>query len=228
MKIVFFGDSLTQGTLGVSYVDKLAKLLRGHHFINSGVNGDTSLNLYRRMDKDVLEQKPDGVFIMIGVNDAASFVDPVGNVYFRYAKRIPGGVVSPIAFRENLRAVLSKAQAAKLRVWVALPPAEYRPALVDTLRKMNEEAEKLCREMNIPVLDLMAQLTPTTVPDRPPYDLWKYGKNLFNLLTPSRYDALRDEGAFTYSFDGVHLTDAGAQRIAEMVANFLRVNGVPG
>src|SRR5262245_10973102 len=151
MKIVFFGDSLTQGTFGVSYVDKVAKLLRGHHFINTGVNGDTSLNLYKRVDKDVIEQQPDGVFIMIGINDAVTYSEPGANAYFRYLKRVPGGVVSPIAFRENLRAVLSKIQAAKIKVWVALPPVEYRPVLVDALRKMNAEAAKLCQEMNIPV-----------------------------------------------------------------------------
>lgn len=227
MKIVFFGDSLTQGTFGVSYVDKLAKLLRGQHFINNGVNGDTSLNLYRRVDKDVIEQKPDGVFIMIGVNDATSYVETGAQAYYRYLKRVPGGVISPIAFRENLRAVLSKVQAAKIRTWVALPPMEYRPAVVDALRKMNDETAKLCQEMQIPVLDLMAHLTPKNIPERPPMGLWTYQKN-FAMLLRKQYDQQGEAGGFSYSFDGIHLTDAGAQRIAEMVANFLRVNGVAG
>jgi acyl-CoA thioesterase I len=228
MKIVFFGDSLTQGSFGVSYVDKLAGLMRGHHFINTGVNGDTSLNLYRRVDQDVLALKPDGVFVMIGVNDATSHAELGANAYYRYIKRIPGGKISPISFRENLRALLTKIQVAKVRAWVALPPVEYRPVLVDAVRQMNAEAAKLCAEMQIPVLDLMAYLTPKDIPERQPFGLWTYQQNLFTLLGGRRYDQLRDAGGFTYTFDGIHLTDSGAQRIAELIANFLRVNGVPG
>lgn len=227
MKIVFFGDSLTQGNFGVGYVDKVAKLMRGHHFVNSGINGDTSLNLYRRIDRDVLDLQPDGVFIMIGCNDAASYVEMGTSWYFRYFKRIPGGKISPIAFRENLRAVLTKIQISKKRVWVALPPLEYRPALVDALRQMNAEAAKLCAEMNIPVLDLMAYLTPKDIPERPPMGMGTALQNLTALLTGRHYDQLRAAGGYTYSFDGIHLTDDGAQRIAELVTNFLRVNGVP-
>ena len=65
MKIVFFGDNLTQGAYGANYVNKVASAMHGHHFINQGANGDTSLNLFRRVEDDVIAQKPDGVFIMI-------------------------------------------------------------------------------------------------------------------------------------------------------------------
>src|SRR5690349_10506283 len=106
MKIIFFGDSLTEGSLGVGYVDKVAAALRGHHFINQGVNGDTSLNLYRRVQTDVIDERPDGVFIMIGANDAISSVDPAAQAYYRFRKRVPGGKLSPISFRENMRAIL--------------------------------------------------------------------------------------------------------------------------
>jgi lysophospholipase L1-like esterase len=108
MKIVFFGDSLTEGTWGVSYVDKAAALLPGHHFLNRGVNGDTSLNLYRRVSQDVIAEKPDGVFMMVGVNDAVSAVAPITRPYYRFVKRVPRGTVSPISFRENLRAILGR------------------------------------------------------------------------------------------------------------------------
>ncbi|MBI5666723.1 MAG: hypothetical protein HZC41_01840 [Chloroflexi bacterium] len=227
VKIVFFGDSLTQGTFGVSYVDKVAAAMPGHHFINEGMNGDTSLNLYRRVDEDVLAHQPDGVFVMVGVNDAVSFSEPVSRSYYRFVKRVPGGMVSPIAFRENMRALLGKLAAAQLRVWVALPPLEYRPEEVNMLRKMNAYAQHVCEELRIPVLDLFALLVPDTVPPRPPINHWVYLRNLRVLLGRRHYDELRDRDGFTYSFDGIHLTEQGAQAVADAIVPFLRANGVP-
>lgn len=230
MKIIFFGDSLTQGTHGANYVNKVAAAMRGHHFINQGVNGDTSLNLYRRVDRDVIEQNPDGVFLMIGVNDAISHSDPGSRPYYRFAKGVRGGQITPIALRENLRAILTKLRFAQIRVWVALPPIEHRPAAVATLREMNQCASEVCRELNVPALDLMAKLTPQSVPERPPKQALSTAFDALRALTLSAgsYENLRASGGYSYTFDGVHLTDAGAQRIADEVVSFLRTNGVAG
>lgn len=227
MKIIFFGDSLTQGTFGASYVDKLALSLRGHHFINQGVNGDTSLNLFRRVDKDVLAEKPDGVFIMIGVNDAVSAVEPGSHLYYRFMKKLPRGQVSAVSFRENMRALLGKLVAAQIKIWVALPPIEYNPATVKTLRQMNDYANTICREFNIPALDLMAALTPKAIPERNPIGLSQYTSNLMiRLGVDKNYEQHRAAGGFSYSFDGVHLTENGAQQMADLIVPFLRANGL--
>ncbi len=227
MKITFFGDSLTQGTFGASYVDKVAADMRGHHFINQGVNGDTSLNLYRRVDKDVIAEKPDGVFIMIGVNDAVSSVEPQSRPYYRFIKCLPHGQVSPVSFRENMRAMLGKLIAAQIKTWVALPPIEYRPEQIKTMRQMNDYAAGLCREFNIPALDLMAALTPKDIPARSAIGLSQYRRNLLIQLGLDKdFEKHRAAGGFTYSFDGIHLTENGAQQIADLIVPFLRANGV--
>lgn len=226
MKIVFIGDSLTQGTHGANYVNKVAAALRGHHFINQGVNGDTSLNLYRRVDRDVIAHQPQATFIMIGVNDALSYSEPGTRLYFRFIKHIRGGRMTPITFRENLRATLMKLQIAQIKTWVALPPVEYRLETVDALRQINAAASEICRDMRVPTLDLMAVLSPSEVPDRPPIN-YSY---MLRLLTtrPAVYDRLRSAGGFAYTFDGIHLTEDGAQRMADAIVPFLRDNGVTG
>lgn len=226
MKIVFFGDSLTHGSFGVNYVNKIAEAIPGHQFINMGVNGDTSLNLYRRVDKDVLAEKPDGVFIMVGINDAVSAAEPGTRPYYRLAKSVPKGQLSAIAFRENMRAIFSKCRADGLKIWIALPPIEYRPETVAMLRQMNDYTTEVAAEHGLPVLDVMAVLTPPEVPSRPPMGLAQYRINLEHLLGGAQYDAWRDEGGFTYSFDGIHLTESGAAQIAALVTPFLRANGV--
>lgn len=218
MKIVFLGDSLTQGTHGANYVNKVAAALGGHHFINEGVNGDTSLNLYRRLEKDVLAHQPDGVLIMIGINDALSYSEPGIRPYFRYIKRIRGGQITPISFRENMRAILTRLLFEQIRVWVVLPPVEYRPQTVTALKAMNASAAGLCAELNVPTLDLLRVMTPGAVPERPPI-------RLFPDMLLNRLGAKKD---FTYSFDGLHLTETGAQQMAGAISEFLHKHGVTG
>ena len=83
MKIIFFGDSITdcdrdrqnEKSLGDGYVkilsDKLLPLYpdRGIELINKGVSGDRVSDLLARVDADVIAHKPDAVVIMIGIND---------------------------------------------------------------------------------------------------------------------------------------------------------------
>jgi lysophospholipase L1-like esterase len=225
MNIVFFGDSLTRGNLGISYVNKVAAALPNHRFINKGVNGDTTLNLYRRVSRDVLDLKPDAVFMMVGCNDAISFAEPGSHLYFRIMKGLPAGQVSPIAARENIRAILSRL--ASIPTWVGLPPVEYNPNMVKAMSTFNSNTAAICREMRVPALDLMAKLTPASVPERKPITLANYQQNLLLLLIgKSAYKRLHDAGKFTYSFDGFHLTEDGAQRFADLIVTFLRANGV--
>ncbi len=228
MKIVFFGDSLTQGTLGVNYVDKVAALLRGHHFLNEGVNGDTSLNLYRRVEQDVIAHKPDGVLIMVGINDAISHSEPGSRLYYRLVKRIAGGQISPLAFRENMRSVLTRLALEPGRIWVVLPPLEYSPAAVRTLRQMNHMTREICTELHIPILDLMAKMTPPEIPQRLPLNFAnELQQNLIRVLTPNKpYERWREAGGYSYSFDGVHLAEGGAQTAAQEITRFLREQGV--
>lgn len=69
MKIIFFGDSLTEGTIGVSYFEFLKEKLSDYKFINYGKNGDTIVALYNRMTKLDKNETFDIAFVWIGTND---------------------------------------------------------------------------------------------------------------------------------------------------------------
>lgn len=228
MKIVFFGDSLTQGTFGVSYVDRVAAGLRGHRFINEGVNGDTSFNLLKRLSEDVLALQPDVVFLMVGVNDAITHAQPQHRTYYRLAKGVPRGHISPIAFRENMRVLIGKLNVAGIKVLVALPPIEVNAETMRVMREMNKSLIEVCRELNAPYLDLFARIAPTDVPARPnPNTITTMQNNLYRMLfARGDWDRFAEGSGFTYTFDGVHLTTSGAKRIADTVIPFLRANGV--
>jgi len=227
MRIVFFGDSLTQGTTGVNYVDKVAVAFPAHEIINRGVNGDTSLNLYRRVQADVLDLRPAAVFVMVGINDALSVAEAGLRPYYRLAKGVPGGLMGAAAFRENLQAILSKVLTLGIKPVVALPPVEYRPATVEALRQNNAFASDVCAELQIPVLDVFAALVPASVPDRATVGLKFFKQSMVaSFRGKAAYDQLRQDSGYAYSFDGIHLTEIGAAALAAQIIPFLQAQGL--
>lgn len=69
MKIVFAGDSITEGIPGASYYDMLSRKLPGHELINMGKGGDTVVSLLKRLKKADLPVGFDIAVIEVGVND---------------------------------------------------------------------------------------------------------------------------------------------------------------
>ncbi|MCZ7544047.1 MAG: SGNH/GDSL hydrolase family protein [Anaerolineae bacterium] len=227
MRIVFLGDSLTAGTLGAGYVDRVAAALPHVTCINAGVTGDTTLNLLRRLPADVQPHVPDGVFVMTGINDAVSAAQGHGwPLYFREKKDVPGGQVSLGAFSRYFFDLLEALKGMARRVWAVLPPLESTHVVVETLRRYNAEAARIAGELGVPTLDLMAVLTPAHVPDRPPIFLPANLADQLDYEQGGRVYDMGQEGVYTYTFDGVHLTEAGAERVANEIVAFLRAQGV--
>jgi len=69
MRIIFLGDSLTRGNIGVSYLDLLKQKLPNHELYNFGKNGDPVVSLYKRMKKIQYPKNIDTAFVWIGTND---------------------------------------------------------------------------------------------------------------------------------------------------------------
>lgn len=83
MRIVFFGDSITdcdrdrtdETSLGNGYVKVLADKLRPIYpdmdieLYNKGISGNEVCDLLARVQRDVIDLKPDAVVMMIGINN---------------------------------------------------------------------------------------------------------------------------------------------------------------
>ncbi|SFH29988.1 Lysophospholipase L1 [Pedobacter insulae] len=71
-RVIFFGDSITQaGVKGNGYINQLKKAVDSTKFqlIGAGIGGNKVYDLYLRLEEDVLNKKPDLVFIYVGIND---------------------------------------------------------------------------------------------------------------------------------------------------------------
>ena len=79
MKILFYGDSITDASrgekgLGTGYVIQTAGRLfeknpEKYEVINKGISGNRIVDLYARIKKDVWNEAPDVLSILVGIND---------------------------------------------------------------------------------------------------------------------------------------------------------------
>jgi lysophospholipase L1-like esterase len=120
-KVVFFGDSITQaGVEKGGYIDVLQNMIASKgaadkfELNGAGIGGNKIYDLYLRMEKDVLEKKPDVVVIWVGVNDVwhksssntGTDFDKFGGFYDAVVKKIQATgakviVVTPAAIGEK-------------------------------------------------------------------------------------------------------------------------------
>lgn len=223
MKVIFLGNSLTWGGYGGDFVAEVARLAPQHTIINEGEGGNTVVNLQRRLD-GALRQQPDGVFVMVGGNDAISYSQPATRPYYEQVQDVPGGIVTPDLFARSYRDLLTRIQLAHALAWVGLEPLEYSAELAAVMREYNALAADEARSLNVPVLDLYAELTPAHLISRPPLTMATI--NLIGKRVASGwedYELERQRGGFTYSFDGTHFTPETAQRVARLIVAFLEL-----
>lgn len=71
-KLFFFGDSICYGhmiSINKTWVNKISERLNNYIVNNPSRNGDTSLLALQRLHHDVIDFKPDYVYIQFGLND---------------------------------------------------------------------------------------------------------------------------------------------------------------
>jgi acyl-CoA thioesterase I len=95
-RVIFFGDSITQGW-------DLAKSFPGKPYVNRGISGQTTPQMLVRFRQDVIALKPEVVVILAGTNDLA------GNTGPETLEQIEDNFASmcELAAANNIRVVLS-------------------------------------------------------------------------------------------------------------------------
>ncbi|MBN2065215.1 MAG: SGNH/GDSL hydrolase family protein [Candidatus Thermoplasmatota archaeon] len=224
MNIVFLGDSLTQGSIGISYVDILKEKLPQHQMINYGKNGDTVTSLYRRM-KRLSFDDIDLAFIWVGTNDVLVHVSwsyPIVKTFFLqpwtktcetftacYKKIIEMIVpqikkifiVSPVFIGEDLHNRWN-IQLAELAKSIRSLTTSYN--MVDYVDLRTTFEKKLAKKQISPYI-INGSIAPV-------FD------ELF-LKNTEEVDQKSQERGLHFTLDGVHLNSAGAHVVAE---EFLR------
>jgi lysophospholipase L1-like esterase len=154
-KVVFFGDSITQqGIRPGGYVKLMDSILQQqglsekYELVGAGVSGDKIYDLYLRIEKDVLEQKPDIVVIFVGVNDV-------------WHKASSGTGTDYPKFGKFYEAVVNKLQAAGCKVILCTPAVigektDNSNQQDGDLNHYSNWIRDYAKRTNIPLVDLRA------------------------------------------------------------------------
>ncbi|HZC76499.1 MAG TPA: GDSL-type esterase/lipase family protein [Ktedonobacterales bacterium] len=239
MRVVFFGDSLTEGTNGASYLRLLAERVRAEQalaaveLVNAGVGGDTVVNLLRRMKRAVVAQAPDWVVVFIGCNDCMTWqvrrsLLPAGIASRRYFRRHKDvrEALSPVRFRDGLR-MLVDALRERLAARIALcTPATIGESLTARpWRRLDRYAEVVrfvAAERGCDLIDVHAAFAEAlaSLPPRP--RLAPLRGLRARALPPGDYEAVARARGYRLVYDGLHLTHAGADLVAATMFAWLR------
>ncbi len=205
MFVICAGDSLTKGSLSANYLVALKRRLPRHLFFNAGRNGDTAAGLLKRVDH-LLALNPTAITILIGTND------------IHKTEEIE-------AYQQNLRAILNKLSHKRVAV-LSIPPLGEQPESEINLkvRTWNAAVREITSEYGVVYLPLFERLTATfTKPGKP----FRLSIGLI-LVAAIRHNVLRQSfdhiaalNGFSILTDSVHLSERGADVVAELIAAWL-------
>lgn len=154
VRIIFFGDSITE--LGIhpgGYIDRMRKILRErqssettYQLIGSGIGGNKVYDLYLRLEDDVLSQKPDMVFVYVGVNDV-------------WHKKLAGTGTDADKFGKFYEALLKKLAMQNISIVLCTPAvigekADGTNEMDGDLNKCSQSIRDLANKYDYPLCDL--------------------------------------------------------------------------
>ncbi|MFC1537634.1 GDSL-type esterase/lipase family protein [Gemmatimonadota bacterium] len=150
-RIVFLGDSQTDNRHWSSPAHfpniisaVFNKINPSVATFNAGVGGDDSGEALARLEKDVIAEKPDLCFVLLGGNDCAYYGSPRPSVTVEQ-------------YDKNIRAIVKRVQQIGCRaVLMAYPTIPEWPAQPDNadLTKMNRVLRQICLEKELDLLDV--------------------------------------------------------------------------
>lgn len=197
-RIVFLGDSITQGGAGPNgYVTMIRKELDKRHadlkieVIGAGISGNKVPDLQRRVEKDVIAKKPTIVVIYIGINDVW------------HGATDPAKGTMPEAFESGLKEVIGKCRDAGATVVICTPSVigekkDGANKLDAKLDQYSDISRKTAKELKLPLCDLR--------------------KAFLDHIQANNKDNT-DKGVLTS--DTVHLNQAGNQFVANTMLKTL-------
>jgi lysophospholipase L1-like esterase len=195
-RIVFLGDSITQGGVGPKgYVtvikNALAEKQPGVEVIGAGISGNKVPDLQKRLERDVLKRNPTLVVIYIGINDVW------------HGEKDPSRGTSKEKFEEGLKDIITRIKDARANVLLCTPSVigeklGGKNNLDAKLDEYSDISRKVAKEMKVPLCDLRREFV--------------------DYLAKNN---AADKASGVLTSDRVHLNEAGNRFVAEVMLKAL-------
>ena len=232
--VACIGDSLTQGNLGVSWVDMLRKEFPQDVFLNEGINGELTCQVIKRIEP-ILQCKPEVVILMIGSNDVmGSFDKASGN---RYMIR---NNLSELPTFSNYKKLLPElidylSDVARVAICTLPPIGEYPDSEINIyIEKFNDFIKSMAKKKNLSVLnvtdamwDELDKRNYPVINDYNPHISLiarrMLGGCIQHYIFKKPWDRVgRSKGQWLL-FDQIHLGERGARVMYELTKKFIKL-----
>ena len=164
-KVLFFGDSITHGGRYIAFFQLLldSRGIAGTDMMNAGISGGTATGGLRRIQHDVIDRKPDRVFILFGMNDVGRWLyktDSPQNLQNR-KNRLE-------TYTASQKKIIAMLKAAGITPVLMTPTAydQYQKDEADNLRcnepglsDVADIVRKLAKEENLELIELHPYMT---------------------------------------------------------------------
>ncbi|MFD1932960.1 SGNH/GDSL hydrolase family protein [Nonomuraea mangrovi] len=212
-RVVAAGASMTQGTLGTDWVGSLRAQPehQEYAFINAGINGNTSADLRRRVEADIVACHPAAVAILIGTNDVRNGV-PLDQ------------------YRDNLGAIIDhlKSRTTARIALMSLPPLgeDLDTAINRRLAGYNAAIKEIAHRAQVDYLPVHERLADRLRPQggRQPYAFsfpLAFAVAAQHYLLRRSWDEIARAGGREFLIDHVHLSERGAAVITGLTSHWL-------
>lgn len=257
VRIVALGDSITHGMSlqqEETYPHLLSRLLQSHcrgqtiTVVNAGIAGQTAVQGYQRLWRDVIRYRPHVTLIAFGLNDTR--LRRRQQDAFREREMLPPGAGALLSRLHTYRTLKSRLRQVTTRLGLSSPidydaqpiaearssPAAFRAALWQMVNQIKRHAGgDVWLLTTHPVIsrydDAGHSATPDSRSDAIRLHYNEIVRELAGELSVGLIDVERSfpEGASCdlRQSDGVHLTAAGQRFLAELIAEKLLMRGLP-
>lgn len=136
-KILLLGDSITE-----SFPNDF--LIPGYAVLNKGISGNSTNEVLQRLDEDVIQERPDIIFMLIGTNDFArnreniEISDNYTKILFKLKNSLPSVTIYAVS---------------------VLPVRDLDNRSNARIIELNNSISKLVKEMHLNFFDLYSDFT---------------------------------------------------------------------
>ncbi|MCP4632136.1 MAG: hypothetical protein GY855_04355, partial [candidate division Zixibacteria bacterium] len=223
------------GVFGESYIKSLDKLLAdrfpslNYRLINKGRTGDTIYSLLKRAERDVISQRPNIVFILIGANDVV-----LRNPESLKALQEHSGIEDQIPskdlneFRSYYNQLVNYIkQFTRTRIILCstgIIGEDLKNRFNRELVQINIAIRKIANDYRMDYIDISGAFHRELKNFHPKTDYTPRLPDIYEdleLLKTTTPDKLSQERGLKVTYDGGHLNTRGAQIVAEMFYDYL-------
>ncbi len=231
MIIACFGDSLTFGSLGHSYLEYLDKDFKVK---NEGLNGDTAVCMHARLKHYITRasnSKTDLYIIAIGTNDLLlpylATVSPFWKIPMSSRVRYKKCSEKSSSFECEYEKILQTVTSSGKRAFVlGLPYLQLKDYPNDSVDERNKIIKNLAAKYGIPFVDTV-DIQHHIIDHMNVSYSWKYGfplrlaEGILLPILPCLKDYLSDKRRLELTIDGVHWSSKTARAVAAAVSVYI-------